>query len=532
MVEQIKNAKFVNSININSRETIYFAHKDYDITLDGIIFRMESSRRTKNWHEDQKRAMIAETEEEALEILAELQEEALAEIAKKSDIINLQPNLVDDNFEAQKKYILDPAPRKGVLCTRRAGKSNGFGRRMYKSCYDFQGSDQLYFGLTRTSAKLIMWDPIIKALDRDLRLGCEFNESELIARIPSGGKIILAGADAKHAEIEKKLGGKFRDIILDEAGSFRQNLRHIIYEMMEPAVTDWEGCVTMGGTPTEITQGLFYDVTTGKEPGWSLHEWDTTDNPYMRIKHLKKIAWIINKNPRIIETPAFRRMYKKEWVIDKESKCYKYEIGLNDAEEIDLREQWTYVLGIDLGFDDSSAFVVSAFNEFDRNLYFIEAYKKSGMIISDVALRIQYYIDKYKPMACVIDNAAKQSVEELKQRYNLPLEAADKRGKAEFIEIMNSEFILGYIKLLPEAQPLAKEYGALIWDEKVKPKREEHPACENHICDAALYNWRKCFPYLATQKPKKKTDEEKIDEWFDLRAANMSEEAKLPFWER
>src|SRR5580692_8855690 len=132
--------------------------------------------------------MIAETEEEALEILAELQEEALAEIAKKSDIINLQPNLVDDNFEAQKKYILDPALRKGVLCTRRAGKSNGFGRRMYKSCYDFQGSDQLYFGLTRTSAKLIMWDPIIKALDRDLRLGCEFNESELIARIPSGGK--------------------------------------------------------------------------------------------------------------------------------------------------------------------------------------------------------------------------------------------------------------------------------------------------------------------------------------------------------
>ena len=44
MVEQIKNAKFVNSININSRETIYFAHKDYDITLDGIIFRMECRR--------------------------------------------------------------------------------------------------------------------------------------------------------------------------------------------------------------------------------------------------------------------------------------------------------------------------------------------------------------------------------------------------------------------------------------------------------------------------------------------------------
>lgn len=466
--------------------------------------------------------MIQSTEE-AFAILEEFNLEAQ---------VNRTPNLVDDHFQKQKDFILDPALRKGIFTTRRGGKSNTFGRAMFKECYDFPGSTQLYFGLTRGSAKFIMWDDIIKSLNRDLRLGGEPNESELTFRIPNDSKIMLAGADSKYEEIEKKLGGKPRCIILDEAGSFRRDLRHICYEMMEPALADLEGWLGMGGTPTEITSGLFFDMTTGKEPGWSVHEWDTLDNPYMREKWARKIAWLIKNNPRIVETPAFRRMYRKEWVIDDISKCYKYQIGRNDIDELPKGDNWTYVLGIDLGYDDSSAFVVSAFNEFDRNLYFVEAHKASGMIISDVVARIRYYIDLYKPYKCIVDNASKQSVEEMKQRYHLPLEKADKQGKAEFIEMMSSEFILGYIKLLPSCNKLATEYGALIWDKKALPKREEHPACENHLCDAALYNWRHCFQYLSKDKPAKKTEEEKIDEWFDNRAMEIEKENQMEFWEK
>jgi hypothetical protein len=40
------------------------------------------------------------------------------------------------------------------------------------------------------------------------------------------------------------------------------------------------------------------------------------------------------------------------------------------------------------------------------------------------------------------------------------------------------------------------EYGQLIWDER-SPRREEHPAAPNHCADAALYNWRHCYSYLA-----------------------------------
>jgi len=61
---------------------------------------------------------------------------------------------------------------------------------------------------------------------------------------------------------------------------------------------------------------------------------------------------------------------------------------------------------------------------------------------------------------------------------------------------MNGEFVKAQIKLAPKAQALADEYANLVWDER-STKREEHPGCENHLADAALYAWRHCYQYLS-----------------------------------
>jgi hypothetical protein len=122
----------------------------------------------------------------------------------------------------------------------------------------------------------------------------------------------------------------------------------------------------------------------------------------------------------------------------------------------------------------------------------------------------------------------------MRQRYQLPLEAAEKHGKAEFIEIMNSDFIQGKIKLVgEESAPLAEEYGGLIWDDDELPKRVEHSACQNHLTDAALYAWRYCYQYLFKERVKViRTTEQKIDQWVEKESrkiANRSTASK-PFW--
>jgi len=46
---------------------------------------------------------------------------------------------------------------------------------------------------------------------------------------------------------------------------------------------------------------------------------------------------------------------------------------------------------------------------------------------------------------------------------------------------------------------LMDEYGSLVWDDRAV-RREEHPAFDNHCCDAALYAWRHCYQYLSEMR--------------------------------
>ena len=51
----------------------------------------------------------------------------------------------------------------------------------------------LCIGLTRESAKRIMWKDVLKAINRRHKLGIRFNESELSARFPILVPILLRG---------------------------------------------------------------------------------------------------------------------------------------------------------------------------------------------------------------------------------------------------------------------------------------------------------------------------------------------------
>ncbi len=472
------------------------------------------------------------SEEEALAILTEV-----ARLTKEPPL-----RLVDDNFPKQAAFIRSKAHRKAALCTRRAGKSYGVGLALYKASMETPGASCLYLALTRDSARKIMWKDVMKVIDREKKLGCTFNETMLTVTLPNGSVIYMAGADATKDEMEKYLGGKYVLVIIDEAGSFRQDLRKLVYENLEPTVADYDGAIVLIGTPTSMTSGLFFDVTKPKhadrEAGWEVHEWDTFDNPYMSDKWRKRLERMVEANPAVVDTPFYRRMYKKEWVLDLSELCYKYAPGRNDAPRLPDGRSWHYVLGVDLGWTDASAFVVAAFDVEYNELYFVIAHKQGGMTISDVAERIRYYQRQYPFYKIIIDNASKQAVEEMKQRHGLPLEAADKVGKAEFMDLMSDEMILGRIMALPEAVDLCAEWSDLIWDDRERErtgKRVEHSACENHLADGALYAWRHCYQYLApkhTPKPPKKTEEQKVDEWEAREAELVGAEEKKPFWER
>lgn len=464
--------------------------------------------------------------------------EELREIVKALDRPKIPKlRVIDDNFPKQKAFIEDPSKLKAVRCTRRAGKSYGLGLYLFQTALDYPGSSLLYSALTRDSVERIMFKDVFRHIDRKFFLKCRFTERPLKVIFQNGSIIYCLGLDKDEKEMEKILGQKFRLAVFDEADSFRQDLRKIVYEKTEPATIDLNGPIVLAGSPGDVAKGLFYDITWKKcEPrAWSVHTWTAYDNPYIKDQWDKQIKEMIAQNPRIVETPYFRRHMMGEYVEDMSRAVYKFSRDINSSESVP--EDLIYVLGVDLGYNDDSAFVVMGFHKrYGRKLYIVDVFSKKGMDITAVAEKIRFFEERYKPYQVVIDGSNKQAVEEMRIRHDLCLLAADKTGKSDFIELMNSDFLKGDIKLLlPHTEQLAEEYGSLIWDDKERAdkKRVEHPSCDNHRADAALYAWRFCLQYFnELVKPPDLTEIQRIDLWEENEAKSLENNKNLPFWER
>lgn len=436
-------------------------------------------------------------------------------------------DLLDSSFKHQTEFIKDPNKLKVAFCTRRAAKSYTGGLYLVQTCLENPGVSCLFIGLTRLSAKGIVWKDVLKVINRKYKLGIKFNDTLLTATFANGSVIYLMGVDSSEDEKDKALGQKYKLAIIDEAASYSINLRELVYGILKPASVDYNGSICLLGTSGNLTKGLFYDITTGVEPGWSVHRWTAHDNPYVVKQWQAELDDIAKNRPLFMETPLFKQWYLNQWVVDIDSLVYKFNEDRNLYNEIPMhiRGDWQYLLGVDLGYEDPSAFVVVAYHEYDKILYVVDTYKRSKMDVTDVANKIKELKTKYSIHKVIVDNANKQAIEEIQKRHQLPLIPADKTGKADFIEIMNAELIQGRIKVQPKlGTDLISEWQGLIWKEKGL-KREENPTCDNHLADACLYAWRYCYSYLSEMpvlKPKYGTPEWQAKEVEDMEEAAIA----------
>jgi hypothetical protein len=419
------------------------------------------------------------------------------------------PNdLFDPKFPQQKNFIEDPAKLKALWCTRRAAKSFTAGMYLIKEAMENPGSNNMFVALTRESAEEILWKDILKVLDRKHRLNADFNETKLTMRLENTSVIRLKGIDKDEDEMNKTLGKKHRLVCVDESSLYTINLQRFIYGILKPSVADPNkdgdrGTICMMGTSSNFTKGLFFDISNGREPGWSLHTWSAHDNPYVAKQWQEELDDIKANRPMFMETPLFKQWYLNQWVIDTEKLVYKFNQDKNlfDKRPLDVKpDGWTYVLGVDLGIEDDSAFVVCAFHENHDVLYIVSTFNKKGMDFTDVANKIKEFQATYNVAKVIIDGANKQGVEEMQRRHGVPLTPAEKQDKSTFIELLNAELIQAKIKINNKCINLIQELAGLVWKttgDIIDLPRKEHPSLPNHLCDAMLYAWRYCYGYMA-----------------------------------
>lgn len=430
----------------------------------------------------------------------------LTELRKRSSGPVAADLIRDENFPKQDRFVMDGSRFIDAFCTRRAGKSNGLGLRFFRTLKRHPGALCPYIALTRDSAKNIMWE-VLKEQDEKYRIGAKFTESDLTCTLPDGGRIKLFGADMKNF-IKRLRGIKTPGVGIDEAQDFGAHLIYLVDDVLTPAIGDYtDGWLAVTGTPGPIPHGYFYEVTHEMKYGFSHHSWSIYDNPYFPSPR-QFVAEVKAKKQWTNESPTYIREYGGDegvprWVLDLDALVFKFTKNNHYHTLPTHKGEWNYVIGVDFGFDDADAIAVIGWHPHHKEAYLVEEVVEREQGITALAGQIDRLYKKYQPLKIVADTGAlgKKIAEELTTRFALPIQAAEKDRKFEFIELLNDALRMRTLYARPDST-FADDCKRVKWDtESVKPKISD--VFHSDICDAVLYAYREALHWLSVPEPAK-----------------------------
>lgn len=439
-------------------------------------------------------------------------------------------------FPAQVAAVTSHAPLRAYQCDRRAGKTTSAIADFVQDHHDYPRCEYAYVALTSKSARNIAW-PIFREFEHEHRLGARMRENLLRVEMPNQAAITLYGAD-RADWIDRLLGQKLRKVWIDEAAFYTIGLKRLIYEVLQPTVSDLRGQITLMSTPGYVLRGLFHEVVTGQLGGWEVHKWSWRDNPHMRPQVEEMLAREAAGNPGFMDWPSTRRMWFNEWAMEAGARVYHFDAERNAIESYRLDSSnlaaHRFVLGVDFGWTHNTAFAVGCWTPSHNRWVELESYKEKRMEIPAIAARIKMYQDFYPGLRIVVDPAAAREIDELRKRYGLALELADKEAKCYWINQYNADLSAGKVVIAgANGSPHVEEMMDLTWEIDVDgnpivsastKELVESRRAENDCCDAALYAYRFSFhhTHVKTAEPPRKGS----PAFYDAMAEKMEREAE------
>lgn len=326
------------------------------------------------------------------------------------------------------------------------------------------------------------------------------NKREL--EFENGSRIIIVAAD------EDTVRSYTADMILEDEAAL---VADAVYEAMEPMLLTTGGQHILLGTPKGKKDHHFPSIWHDVPLKGQTNEWDRYEVTAWQNSRIPKgvLQALRDEKERRGKLWWFQQEYECSFVAAAQGLCYPWERVKNSspALALDRGHGWQYVLGIDYGYNDSTAFAVLGWQRDDPCVYIIESMDKRGLTPSEAAALALAYTKKY-PFARMIGDTGglgKGYVEEARRRYKLPIQPAEKNNKRGYIEIMSGDMRMGLIKTFPGNNALTAEWQGLPWDEEREMPAEGH---KDHISDAALYAYRETLHFLEEirkEKPAKGT---------------------------
>lgn len=483
----------------------------------------------------------------------------------------------------QKGLLQDKSKIVSLRCPRRSGKTHGLCSKALEQGERYPGSRILIISLNIGFTKQNYWNGApagLHEMSKRFGLGLKFNGTDLTWEHENGSRGRISGCETR-ADIEKFRGSTVECdlIIIDECYSFSNGLlRDLLDNAITPGLATRNGTIVMGGTPGSVPYGPFFEATSlssrrintedpdnplptcvAYKPGvvtddiWSLHTWTVEDNNSTELLRGQWKRFLKNKdrNSWTDDSPIWRREYLGEWVTDISESVYSYgkykyepqsrvhwtpDFSENRLGILEADGPWHLIMGLDFGLEDSDAIVLAAYSDTLQQLRHVFSWKEAHLDIDMFCDKILSVIDLYGTPEVIVGDAGalgKKIVLTINNRHGLSILPADKTRKNEYIEMMNSDFGAGRVKVIPDSD-LADELTTLQWaltKEKVilirEGKLKEDPKCPNHLCDAFLYLWR--YAYHFWSSPIDKDIDIGTEEWYreQMKVAKEKYKAKL-----
>lgn len=392
----------------------------------------------------------------------------------------------------QRAFYDDTAQQIVAICTRQSGKSTTGLAKMEKTIFGKPGSIVYAAMPTRDIVRDTLWD---RWKEICAAHGCtedSHNETRLETRAPNGSVARLIGVkDKKRAD---RVRGQTVDLIwIDEGASFADDLlQYFVEECCDPALGIRNGQLLITSTPGMQPEGYLYDAYTKGGLGFSRHFFEVKDNPAW-VDPAGYLARVLKKYGYTADEPRFVREWLGRWVADMRSRVYR----LEDGNLIEVPSAYDYtVMAVDLGATDESAICVLGWRAGSRKLQVIYEEAESDLDLTSVADRVRALQAQFRPVATMVDGAAKQSVLEIQNRHGIPLEATPKSPgyKPKAIAQANADFRRGLIEV-PRHFELVGQMRALQWKAKALGVLE-NPGQPNDRCDAFLYAYLRALHYV------------------------------------
>ena len=461
----------------------------------------------------------------------------------------VRSNIRQQLVEPQLKLFHDGNTWVVACCARQCGKTYTVARLMIDVALEAPDRICSYVSDTREAAYKTMWlDQIdgIPAVLAEMDLKEEagdftVNLSNLTVRFRNGSVLELTGAD--RGAWAKFRGRKLDLIVADEMqrqhdGSLEDALRSALPDCLMARKGRFVGI----GTVSRSLSGLWFRLNAAQHglcdamPGWTAHRWTAEDLQHVttvwesQLSDAKALG--IDTDPETGDA-TFRRERLGLWVRDEvallhtlgersiwngelpsavRTRCLdpmhshlrnrcRCDVPLMPRTDGQAGQMQVYA-GLDLGFNDANGVVIGSISREEGVLRELHSEERSAQDTAQLAAWLHELIDRYRIIRFYSDPAWKQTVEDLKRLYGVPIEVAvkgDAEGTTEDLWHAERQAALrdGSCQVL-EGSVLHRQLESLLRD-PVELEKNGHirtaPGQVDHVTDA----WRYLFRMVRTR---------------------------------